>query len=124
MTLPKPLLDHCPVMLDTQCERWGPSPFRFELMWLDEKELSGLIKEWWGSCVVEGKPGFVQAYKIKERKVKIKEWAKNHFGEIRVVKMSILEEIQLLDKKEEDSQLDENERIRRLQLKGTFRKKV
>lgn len=83
-------------------------------MWLDEKELSWLIKEWWGSCIVEGKPGFVQAYKIKERKVKIKEWAKNHFGEIRVVKMSILEEIQLLDKKEEDSQLDENERIKRL----------
>lgn len=70
--LPKPLSDHCPVLLDTQCERWGPSPFCFEPMWLEEKDLFGLIKDWWGNCSSEGKPGFVPTHKIKEVKLKIK----------------------------------------------------
>lgn len=43
LALPKPTSDHCPIMLNTQCERWVPSPFIFELMWLEVKELTGLI---------------------------------------------------------------------------------
>lgn len=80
-------------MLDTQCERWGPSPFRFKLMWLEE-ELTGLIREWWGNSAVEGRPGFVLAHKTKSLKLKIKESARNHFGEVGAVKKSLLEEVQ------------------------------
>lgn len=36
LTLPKPALDHCSILLDSTCDRWGPTPFRFELMWLEE----------------------------------------------------------------------------------------
>ena len=45
--LPNPISDHCPILLDTICERWGPPPFRFELMWLDEPNFSTLLRKWW-----------------------------------------------------------------------------
>eukprot|EP00268_Persea_americana_P044429 TRINITY_DN44921_c0_g1_i1.p1 TRINITY_DN44921_c0_g1~~TRINITY_DN44921_c0_g1_i1.p1 ORF type:complete len:102 (-),score=4.95 TRINITY_DN44921_c0_g1_i1:534-839(-) len=40
IALPKPTFDHCPILLDSRCVRWGPYPFRFELMWLEDKEFS------------------------------------------------------------------------------------
>ena len=30
--LPRPVFDHCPILLDSDGVRTGPSPFRFELM--------------------------------------------------------------------------------------------
>lgn len=40
VALPKPTSDHCPIVLDSRVISWGPKPFCFELMWLEEKKLS------------------------------------------------------------------------------------
>lgn len=45
LALPKPISDHCPILLNSECERWGPSPFRFELMWLEEEHFSELVQK-------------------------------------------------------------------------------
>lgn len=37
IALSKPTLDHCPIVLDSRLESWGPKPFRFELMLLEER---------------------------------------------------------------------------------------
>ena len=39
--------DHCPIVLDSKKESWGPNPFRVELMWLEEKGFANLIHSWW-----------------------------------------------------------------------------
>eukprot|EP00268_Persea_americana_P026435 TRINITY_DN2585_c1_g1_i1.p1 TRINITY_DN2585_c1_g1~~TRINITY_DN2585_c1_g1_i1.p1 ORF type:complete len:122 (+),score=11.21 TRINITY_DN2585_c1_g1_i1:358-723(+) len=52
--LRKTTLYHCPIMLNSDCERWGPAPFRFELMWPEEKSFLTLISDWWRELVVEG----------------------------------------------------------------------
>ena len=36
--LARPVSDHCPILLETGMENWGPPPFRFEIMWLHEKD--------------------------------------------------------------------------------------
>lgn len=54
LTLPKPASDHCPISLDSKCERWGPALFRFEFMWLELKLLASQIKEWWVEMKAEG----------------------------------------------------------------------
>ena len=35
--LPKTTSDHCPRLLGSRVESWGPKLFRFELMWLEDK---------------------------------------------------------------------------------------
>lgn len=37
LALPKPASDHCPIVLDSRPERWGATPFCFELAWLENK---------------------------------------------------------------------------------------
>lgn len=97
LILHKPTSDYCLILLDTKCERWGPASFRFELMWLEEKHLSSLfqcggrisrLKDCWSKIL---------ALKIKKLKEKIKEWTKNHFGDVRTSKADVLEEIKSLD---------------------------
>lgn len=124
MDLPKPMSDHCPILLDSQCERWGPAPFRFELMWLEEKKLHVLIKEWWDNVTAEGRAGFRLAMKLKYLKEKLKDWARCHFGDVGAVKDHILIELQALDNKEEQVQLTSEEIARRWQLKDTYLRNV
>lgn len=103
LALSKPTYDHCPLILDSNCEGWGSSPFRFELMWLEENQFTGLIREWWESFHVEGWAGFRLSMKLKRLKGKIKECVSVTFGDVCAAKASILEELQCLDNKEEFS---------------------
>lgn len=56
------------------------------------------------------------AKKLKQLKVKLIEWAKENFGDVSVTKDGILEEIRLLDLKEE--------RISQASLKEAFQRKL
>ena len=44
--LPRPVSDHCPILLDSDEVRMGPSPFRFELMWLKNEGFKETLKGW------------------------------------------------------------------------------
>ena len=45
--LPRPVFDHFPILLDNDGVRTGPSPFRFELMWLKFEGFNEILKGWW-----------------------------------------------------------------------------
>ena len=38
--------DHCPVILDSSPPSWGPTPFRFENMWLHHKSFNSDFANW------------------------------------------------------------------------------
>lgn len=64
-------------------------------MWLEEPQFVELIREWRQSFNI-GRARFRQAIKLKklkEKKNKIKEWVKGHFGEMNASKAAILEEL-------------------------------
>lgn len=124
MALPKPASDHCPVLLATNSDRWGPAPSHFELMWLEENKFPLMISEWWKELTVEGWAGYKLATKLKLLKIKIKEWAKTNFTDVRMQKIQLLEDIQNLDKKEELGQLSSEEEARRLRPKEEFQRKL
>ena len=93
-------------------------------MWLEEKSFVEKIKRWWKNCEVNGSAGLRLLITLKKLKEEIKEWNKNHLGDIRCAKTGILEEIKNLDIQEEAHCLTEEELARRTSLKIDFEKKV
>ncbi|KAL6312824.1 hypothetical protein AAG906_024679 [Vitis piasezkii] len=45
--LPRWTLDHWPIVLDTNPFKWGPTPFRFENMWLQHPSFKECFSSWW-----------------------------------------------------------------------------
>ncbi|RVW50733.1 putative ribonuclease H protein [Vitis vinifera] len=52
--LPRWTSDHSPICLETNPLKWGPTPFRFENMWLLHPEFKEKFRVWWQECRVKG----------------------------------------------------------------------
>lgn len=114
--LPKPTSD--PICLDSNNDRWGPSPFRFEMSWMQQEKFPALVSQWWKEFRVVGWAGFGLTMKLKTLKMKIKEWVRDHYGSVEAVESIILQEIQVLDRKEEAGFLNEDDRMCRQNRKS------
>lgn len=72
-----------------------------------------------------GQMGCLQALKkLKLLKMKIKDWACDHYGSVEIVISELLQKIQELDIKEEAGILDAEDRDRRLNLKNLLLRKL
>ena len=82
-TLPRPFSDHFSILLigGGSLVR-GPTPFRFENMWLKTEGFKSLIDGWWKRFDVRGASSFVVAEKLKALKIKLKGWNKEVFGRV------------------------------------------
>ena len=81
--LPRWTLDHNPICLETNPLKWGPTPFRFENMWLLHPEFEENFSDWWQECTVEGWEGHKFMRKLKFVKSKLKDWNKVTFGDLK-----------------------------------------
>ncbi|RVW77727.1 Transposon TX1 uncharacterized 149 kDa protein [Vitis vinifera] len=63
--LPRWTSDHSPICLETNPLKWGPTPFRFENMWLLHPEFKEKFRDWWQECTVEGWEGHKFMRKLK-----------------------------------------------------------
>lgn len=73
------LFDHAPVLLNIASNNWGPSPFRFELMWLQEPGFPDLVRRWWKENDCDGWMGFCLAQKLKFLKHEMRDGIKLNF---------------------------------------------
>ena len=89
--LPRPLSNHFPVLLEGGGLRRGPSPFRFENMWLKVEGFIDLIRSWWREIEVKGTASFKLAAKMKGIKQKLKAWNREVFGNLECNKVSALQ---------------------------------
>ena len=62
------MFDHFPILLDGKGLRRGPTPFRFENMWLKEEDFKTVPKTWWEGFNFSGSASFILAEKLKALK--------------------------------------------------------
>ena len=120
--LPRPTSDHFPILLKGGGMSQGPSPFRFENMWLKVDGFKDLLRDWWQEGVRGGRASFRIAAKMKVMKEKIKAWNRDVFGRLEVNKSSALQQIEFWDRVECDKGLSEREMDLKNEAKETFKK--
>ncbi|KAK3221372.1 hypothetical protein Dsin_008397 [Dipteronia sinensis] len=72
--LSRSLSDHNAILLGEKLVDWGPTPFCFANVWLEEKEMMKVAVEGWKGCKVGGSKSVSLATKIKATKGSMKKW--------------------------------------------------
>ncbi|RVX05721.1 Transposon TX1 uncharacterized 149 kDa protein [Vitis vinifera] len=116
--LPRWTSDHSPICLETNPLKWGPTPFRFENMWLLHPEFKEKFRVWWQECTGEGWEGHKFMRKLKFVKLKLKEWNIMTFGDLKERKKLILTDLSRIDLIEQEGNLNPD-----LVLERTLRRK-
>ena len=98
--------DHTLVCLVTNPFKRGPTPFRFENMWLMHLEFKDNFSVWWQECQVNGWEGYRFMRKLKFVKSKQNEWNKDIFGILREWKSTIIPDIERFDQFEQEGSLN------------------
>ena len=95
--MPRPTLDHFPVIEGGGLSGRGSLPFRFENMWVKADGFKNIINEWWQSSEVRGFGSYVLIEKLKALKVKLKIWNRQVFGRVDEGKKLALKKVALWD---------------------------
>ena len=116
-TLPRPVSDHYPILLDERGVRRGLVPFCFENMWLKKEGFKDLLKNWWQGLNFRGSSNCILATKLKALKGILKTWNKEVFGKVEVNKRLALQQINFWDTQERSRALSMEEREARKEVK-------
>ncbi|XP_057436703.1 uncharacterized protein LOC130729089 [Lotus japonicus] len=69
--------DHCPVLLRSIYQDWGPKPFRVMNCWMKDHRFEEVVKKAWEEQQISGWGAFRLKEKLKGLKVKLKGWNKD-----------------------------------------------
>ncbi|RVW46135.1 Transposon TX1 uncharacterized 149 kDa protein [Vitis vinifera] len=122
--LPRPVSDHFPIMLVGGGIRRGPTPFRFENMWLKAEGFKELVRSWWQGIDVRGSASYKLATKMKEIKQKLKVWNRKVFGKLESNKSAALQQLEFWDREENDRILTMEESELKKEAKENYKKWV
>ncbi|XP_027905898.1 uncharacterized protein LOC114165485 [Vigna unguiculata] len=108
--------DHCALLLKSVTMDWGPKPFKSLNIWFSDPSFKNTVKQSWESYFGIGNSMTTLKEKLKKLKHDLKAWNKEVFGIIGQKIQSLSSEIGKLDQKDDESNLDEGDRSRRMHL--------
>jgi hypothetical protein len=110
LALSREISDHTPLLYTTNNPSLAYQPqFKFELGWLLRDGFCDMVRDVWHSVAVEGTPLERWQAKIRRLRQYLKGWAKNVSGAYKKEKKELLNKLDELDKKAENSLLNEME---------------
>ena len=86
---------HFPILLEGGGLKRGPSPFRFENMWLEEEGFKDKMKTWWGSLNFTGSSSYILDAKLRALKNILKIWNKEEFGLVEAQRVKLLSRLSI-----------------------------
>lgn len=89
--LPRFGSDHAPIYLEFGPHFRRSRAFHFEKSWYSDENLDSLIQEWWSENNPEGCKAFILAKRLIFLKHKLRRWASESFGSLRIHKNLLLE---------------------------------
>ena len=92
-TLPWPMFNHFPILLDGEGVRQGPVRFCLKNVWLKEEGFKELLKSWWQGFNFNGSCSLILAAKLKALKTNLKIWNNDVFGKVGVNKSLALDKV-------------------------------
>jgi hypothetical protein len=107
--LPRLLLHHFPITLESGDFSRDRRPFRLENMWLKAGFFQERIKRWWDSYIYYGTPSHILACKLKALKIDLKNWNEEVFGNVGMKKNHLLYELNEMNALVEIRNLTEEE---------------
>ena len=80
--------------------RRGPTPFRFENMWLKKEGFKNVLRTWWEGLNFSGSASFILVEELKALKPLLRSWNKEIFDKYEVQKELPLNRVDFWDKEE------------------------
>ncbi|CAJ2678702.1 unnamed protein product [Trifolium pratense] len=103
------LSDHCPLVLATDEEDWGPRPLRMLKCWKDVPGYHLFVREKWNSFQIDGWGGFVLKEKFRWIKTTLKDWHSSHTQNLPSRIESLKDRLAVFDEKGGEEALSESE---------------
>ncbi|XP_039129007.1 uncharacterized protein LOC120265183 [Dioscorea cayenensis subsp. rotundata] len=89
--------DHLPIRLEVGGHFSLPRSFRFEKVWFMADGFREMIQKWWEDLAPTGFGAFVISKKLAGLRKRLRVWAKESFGSIKLKKLNLLQELESLD---------------------------
>jgi hypothetical protein len=74
--------DHCPIVLRYNDDDWGPCPFWFKKIWLENSSFKDFVSKVWEEQNFPGWMGYILKERLKGLKEEIKMWNSEEYGAV------------------------------------------
>ncbi|GJR55266.1 RNA-directed DNA polymerase, eukaryota [Tanacetum coccineum] len=107
--LPRRYSDYSPLLLETNSEDFGPTPFKFYNVWLQYESLDQIVVSAWNNANNHSRPDISFCMKLKAIKVAVKDWYRMLRESMNSEKSNLVKQLEDLDVKADCGLLSESE---------------